>query len=68
MKVIINGEPREIEFVCFLADLLRRVDLNPEAAGIAVARNGEVVPRRDLDRTPVGEGDRIEIVRAVQGG
>ena len=68
MNITINGEPREIETVAFLAELLRRCDLDPEAMGIAVARNGEVIRRRDLGLTPVGEGDRIEIVRAVQGG
>lgn len=38
------------------------------SAGIAVARNGTVVPRSRLAVTAVEAGDQIEIVTAVQGG
>ncbi len=33
-----------------------------------VERNGEPVARTDLASTPLVEGDRIELVRAVAGG
>jgi sulfur carrier protein len=36
--------------------------------GLAVAVNGEVVPRYRWAVTPLGEGDSIEILTAVQGG
>jgi sulfur carrier protein len=36
--------------------------------GIAVARNEEVVPRSQWDRTVAEDGDRFEIVTAAQGG
>ncbi|MFC6051123.1 sulfur carrier protein ThiS, partial [Methylobacterium hispanicum] len=36
--------------------------------GVAIALNGRVVRRRDWEATPVRDGDRIEIVRAMQGG
>ena len=36
--------------------------------GIAVAVNGEVVPRNTWAQKEVQDGDDIEIVRAVQGG
>ena len=36
--------------------------------GYAIALNGTVVRRDAWARTPINEGDRIEIVRAVQGG
>ena len=68
MKLIINGECREFESIPTLAELLRRCDLDPAAPGLAVAHNGTVVPRRELGEIRVAEGDRIEIVRAVQGG
>ena len=35
---------------------------------IAVAVDGEVVPRADLDSTPLADGQRVEIVAAIQGG
>ncbi|GLS42099.1 hypothetical protein GCM10007884_00840 [Methylobacterium brachythecii] len=36
--------------------------------GIAIALNGRVVRRKDWAETALSEGDRIEIVRAMQGG
>ena len=36
--------------------------------GIAVALNGAVVPRAAWPQTPLGIGDRVEIVRVLQGG
>jgi sulfur carrier protein len=40
----------------------------PSPKGIAVARNGEVVPRSAWGNTVVSGGDRIEIVTAAAGG
>jgi sulfur carrier protein len=40
----------------------------PSPKGIAVARNGEVVPRSAWEHTVVSGGDRIEIVTAAAGG
>jgi sulfur carrier protein len=36
--------------------------------GVAVARNGGVVPRSQWHNTALAAGDDIEIVSAVQGG
>jgi sulfur carrier protein len=35
---------------------------------VAVALDGEVVPRRSWDDVPLREGQRVEVVQAVQGG
>jgi sulfur carrier protein len=40
----------------------------PSPRGVAVARNGEVVPRSQWAQTPIGDGDRMEIVTAAAGG
>jgi sulfur carrier protein len=40
----------------------------PSPRGIAVARNGEVVPKSAWADTVLGPGDRIEIVTAAAGG
>jgi sulfur carrier protein len=68
LKIQLNGEEKDMDGITTLADLLRRLEMDPEVPGIAVARNGSVVPRRDFATTSVAEGDRVEIVRAVQGG
>jgi sulfur carrier protein len=44
---------------------------SPEGAaakGIAVAVNGEVVPRSAWDATDLQPGDRVEVLTAAQGG
>jgi len=38
------------------------------AAGIAVALNGEVVPRSAWASTELGANDRVEVLSAAQGG
>ena len=66
MKVTVNGEPREIPAGTSVAQLIRQV--TDQQAGLAVAVNGEVVPRRGWPATPLADHDAIEIVTAVQGG
>jgi len=38
------------------------------ARGVAVAINGEVVRRAEHANRVLKEGDRVEVIRAVQGG
>jgi len=60
MRVTVNGKPRTLDGSPTVADLLTR--------GVAVAVNGEVVPRSTWERATLADGDRIEILTAVQGG
>ena len=66
MTLVVNGVQREVGEGSTLRDLL------PEAAsrgrGVAIARNGEVVPRSGWSEVRVEPGDRIEILNAVGGG
>lgn len=39
-----------------------------ERRGVAVAVNDEVVPRSEWDSTGFADGDRVDVLRAVQGG
>ena len=39
-----------------------------DRAGIAVAVDGEVVPRSKWGLTPLQNGQRVEVVGAIQGG
>jgi sulfur carrier protein len=36
--------------------------------GVAVAVDGEVVPRAEWESRALSEGENVEVVRAVQGG
>jgi sulfur carrier protein len=61
----INGEPQA--FVAESVDqLLRRHSIQPR--GVAVAIDGEVVPRSEWTTTQIVDGNAIEIVTAVAGG
>ena len=66
LRLRVNGRDREVVPGAAVADLVR--ELAPEARLIAVERNGEIVPRARWGSTPLATGDRIEIVRFVQGG
>jgi sulfur carrier protein len=66
MDVMINGEPTAVPEGTTVATALATLDL-PER-GMAVAVDREVIPRGAWARTTLGDGARLEVVRAVQGG
>ena len=51
-----------------IAALLEDKEIGANARGIAVALNGAVVPRAAWRQTMLSAGDRVEIVRVLQGG
>lgn len=63
MKIEVNGEARE--GVATITDAVAAV--TAARRGIAVAVNGEVVPRSEWDR-PLADGDAVEVLTATQGG
>lgn len=66
MKLIINGEQREVAEGLTVARLLEMMRI--PTSGTAVARNDRVIHRNEHGGIPIEEGDRIEIIRAVAGG
>ncbi len=68
MTVIVNGAPTALAAEATVASLLVRLGHPPAGAGIAVAVNGEVVPRAAWATTRLREADRVEVLGAVQGG
>ena len=68
MTVELNGEPVELEPGARVSDAVARAGADGERRGVAVAVDGEVVPRSEWDATELADGQRIEVVRAVQGG
>lgn len=67
IELWINGTPRVVG-ATDIRGLLVELGEDPAGRGIAVARNGEVVPRGDWERSTLVAGDRIDVVGAVQGG
>ena len=62
----VNGEPHEIESGASLLDLLDSLNVDPRT--VAIELGEEVVPRAQFGARILGAGDRVEIVRFVQGG
>ncbi|MFD9381350.1 sulfur carrier protein ThiS [Streptomyces sp. NPDC059999] len=66
MTISVNGEPREIAAGTTLDAVV--ATLTRAHKGVAAALNETVVPRGRWPLTEVGEGDRVEVLTAVQGG
>ena len=47
---------------------MRESGAEREGRGVAVALDGEVVPRAEWDSTPLAEGHSVEVLAAIQGG
>lgn len=66
MLVVVNGTERELADGATVADALAAIDAPPR--GIAVAVDGEVVPRAGWSETVLPPGGAVEVLTAVQGG
>jgi sulfur carrier protein len=66
MNVSVNGATRDLTPGTTL-DLLVAA-LTTATSGVAAALNETVVPRGQWPATALGDGDRVEILTAVQGG
>jgi sulfur carrier protein len=66
MKIVLNGESREVAATLSLAQLLEQSGYG--ARRVAVEVNREIVPRSLHAQHGLAEGDRIEIVQAIGGG
>jgi thiazole synthase len=68
MRIELNGEPRELPAGATLADAVRESGAEQGGRGVAVALDGEVVPRAEWDATALSEGRSVEVLAAIQGG
>ncbi|MEU1461339.1 sulfur carrier protein ThiS [Streptomyces sp. NPDC005706] len=66
MCVSVNGERREIAPGTALDALVKTLTVAP--SGVAAAVNETVVPRARWAATALLDGDRVEVLTAVQGG
>jgi sulfur carrier protein len=66
VHVWINGAERELAAGASVLDAL--AVLGAPGSGVAVAVDGEVVPRAAWPGTELRDGARVEVLTAVQGG
>jgi sulfur carrier protein len=64
----LNGQDCELQAGATVASVLARLELSPQARGVAVAVDGEVVPRAQWESFALGEHARVEVLTAMQGG
>ena len=64
----VNGEPAALPSPATVGALVAGMADTGSPRGIAVAVNGEVVPRSAWDSTDLRPGDRVEVLTAAQGG
>lgn len=68
MNVTINGRDRALEEGATVEHALAAAGREGRHFGVAVALNGELVPRKQWRETPLAAGDRVEVLVAAQGG
>ena len=68
MNVELNGEVRELVEGATLAEAARAAGAPEDCRGVAVAVDGEVIPRGEWDATALREGQAVEVLAAIQGG
>jgi sulfur carrier protein len=68
MTIWLNGEERELPPGVSLAAAVEAAGAPAGRRWIAVALDGEVIPRDRWDDTRLDDGQRVEVVQAVQGG
>ncbi|MFF9620781.1 sulfur carrier protein ThiS [Streptomyces griseosporeus] len=66
MNITVNGEPRDFAPGTALDTVVKSLTAAP--SGVAAALNETVVPRTEWPVTALAEGDRVEVLTAVQGG
>src|SRR3954465_15653635 len=68
MRIELNGQAHELPEHATLDTAVRASGAGEGGRGVAVALDGEVVPRGEGERTPLREGQAVEVLAAIQGG
>ncbi len=68
MNATVNGEARVLPAGATVASVVELLDVAPDARGIAVAVDGEVVARSQWDATALRDGSIVEVLAAIGGG
>jgi sulfur carrier protein len=66
--ILLNGQRSDLCAGETVAAVLARLDLPRDARGVAVAVNGEVVPRSTWETFALSADARVEVLAAMQGG
>jgi thiazole synthase len=68
MRLEVNGSLTELADGATVADAIAAAGAEEDQRGVAVAVDGEVVPRSEWSRTKLSDGQSVEVLAAIQGG
>jgi sulfur carrier protein len=68
MRIELNGSPVELSDGATIDEAVAAAGADGDLRGVAVAVEGEVVPRAEWETTSLRDGQAVEVVRAIQGG
>ena len=68
VEVMVNGERRKLPEDATVEAAVREAGVSEPTRGVAVAVDGEVVPRGEWGDVRLEPGQRVEVLHAVQGG
>jgi sulfur carrier protein len=68
VNVVLNGSRRELPEGASVDDAVVASGAPESRRGVAVAVDGEVIPRGRWEGTALSDGQHVEVLQAVQGG
>jgi sulfur carrier protein len=66
--IVLNGDRRELPAGATVASVVALLPAPSGGRGVAVAVGGEVVPRGAWEARQLSDGERVEVLAAIQGG
>lgn len=66
MEIILNGEKKRFEKTLNAAELVKLLGLDPKT--VLVELNLQAIPREEMAKVSIREGDRVEIIGLFGGG
>ena len=66
MRIVLNGESRDVPEACAVASLLAELQIRGDR--VAVEVNLNIVDRHTFEGTALRDGDRVEVIGFIGGG
>jgi sulfur carrier protein len=66
MKIICNGEQKEVAAGLKLGELILKLGLNPDT--VVAEYDDRIIQRQDYDSLELSENSKLELIRFVGGG
>ena len=68
VEITLNNQKRKIEGTLTLQELIRSLPIQNLDFGVAACLNGDVIEKNSWGLITLKKGDRVDVLRAFQGG